>query len=179
MTLLQIIQFLVSVITGFLSGACLLRFYMQCLRLPLIASVENPYGPFLMALTNWLILPLRRLLPKQPRCDWASLLAAFLFQIVAVTILLLTRPGAVTIPFMILLALCGVLRVIVSWCSVLVFLYILLSWVAPRAPGAYTLTRLVEPMLRPIRRIIPPIGGIDISAMVFLIMLQIASTLLS
>ena len=68
----QILSFLLEVAAGLLGGACLLRLYMQAQRVPF----SNPLGRFVFALTDWLILPLRKFVPSWGRWDSASLLAA-------------------------------------------------------------------------------------------------------
>src|SRR4051812_24865030 len=73
----QIVSFLLDVAAGLLGGACLLRLYMQVQRVPF----GNPVGRFVFALTNWIILPLRRLLPSYRKWDTASLIAAYLFEL--------------------------------------------------------------------------------------------------
>ena len=79
--LYQIVSLLLEVAAGLLTGVCLLRLYMQHQRIPLSARSGNPMGPFVFALTDWLVLPLRRVLPAVGRWDTASLVAAFLAQL--------------------------------------------------------------------------------------------------
>ena len=74
---LQILSFLLDVAAGLLGGACLLRLYMQLQRIPF----GNPVGRFVFALTDWIVLPLRKILPGYKRWDFASLLAAYLFEL--------------------------------------------------------------------------------------------------
>ena len=79
--LYQIISLLLEVATGVLAGACLLRLYMQYQRIPMSARSGNPLGRFVFALTDWLVLPLRRVLPALGRWDLASLVAAYLLEL--------------------------------------------------------------------------------------------------
>src|SRR3954470_15179398 len=104
----QILSFLLDVAAGLLGGACLLRLYMQYQRVPF----GNPVGRFVFALTDWLILPLRRVLPSVRRIDTASLVAAYLVQLLQVGILWLVAGGggAGSIP---LIALFGLLRLVI------------------------------------------------------------------
>src|ERR1035437_10552969 len=80
--LYQIISLLLEVATGILAGACLLRLYMQYLRISMSARSGNPLGRFVFALTDWLVLPLRRMLPALGRLDTSSLVAAYLLELV-------------------------------------------------------------------------------------------------
>ena len=79
--LYQIFSLLLEVAVGVLAGACLLRLYMQYQRIPMSARSGNPLGRFLFALTDWLVLPLRRVIPAVGRWDLASLVGAFLLQL--------------------------------------------------------------------------------------------------
>jgi YggT family protein len=171
----QILSFLLEVAAGLLGGTCLLRLYMQYQRVPF----GNPVGRFVFALTDWLVLPLRRVLPAIRRVDTASLVAAFLVQLLQVAILWLVagRPGSgAVLP---LLALFELLRLVISALSALVIVYALLSWVNADSPMADVIDRLAAPVLRPWRRLIPLVGGIDLSPLALLVVLQIAAIILS
>jgi YggT family protein len=171
----QILSFLLDVAAGLLGGTCLLRLYMQYQRVPF----GNPVGRFVFALTDWLILPLRRVLPPIRRIDTASLVAAFLVQLAQVTILWLVagRPGAGA--FLPVLAIFELLRLVISALTALVIVYALLSWVNADSPMADVVDRLCAPLLRPWRRLIPLVGGIDLSPLAFLVVLQVAAIVLS
>ncbi|HKB53380.1 MAG TPA: YggT family protein [Ramlibacter sp.] len=170
----QILSFLLDVAAGLLGGACLLRLYMQYQRVPF----GNPIGRFVFAVTDWLILPLRRVLPPIRRVDTASLVAAYLVQLLQVGILWLVagRGGAALVP---LLAVFELLRLIISALTALVIVYAVLSWVNAETPIADVVDRLCAPLLRPWRRIIPLVGGIDLSPLAFLVVLQVVAIVLS
>ena len=170
----QILSFLLDVAAGLLGGTCLLRLYMQYQRVPF----GNPIGRFVFALTDWLILPLRRVLPPIRRIDTASLVAAYLVQLLQVGILWLVagRGGAALIP---LVALFELLRLVISALTALVIVYAVLSWVNAETPIADVVDRLSAPLLRPWRRVIPLVGGIDLSPLVFLVVLQVVAIILS
>ncbi len=176
--LYQILSLLLEVIAGVLIGACLLRLYMQYQRIPMSVRSGNPLGHFLFALTDWLVLPLRRVLPALGRWDTASLAAACLLSLAQYFLLwLLTglHGGLVAVP---ILAAFGLLRLVISGLTVLVIVYAVLSWMPARSPVSDLLERLCAPMLRLIRRVLPLIGGVDLSALVLLVLLQIASIIL-
>lgn len=167
--LFQIISFLLDVVAGLLGGACLLRLYMQYQRI----GFGNPVGRFVFALTDWLVLPLRRVLPAWRRWDLSSLLAAYLIMLVQFGILWLLagRGGAAVIP---LLAFFGLLRLVLSGLMGLVIVYAILSWVRADSPIVDVIDRLCAPVLRPFRRIIPLVGGFDLSPLALLVVLQVA-----
>jgi YggT family protein len=170
----QIFSFLLDVVAGLLGGACLLRLYMQSQRVPF----GNPIGRFVFALTDWLVLPLRRLLPAYRRWDTASLVAAFLIELAEYALLwaLVGRGGFEGV---FLLTLFGLLRLVISSVTALVIVYAVLSWVQNDSPLADIIERLCAPLLRPIRRVIPLVGGIDLSPLVLLVLLQVLSMLLA
>lgn len=172
---IQITSFLLDVAAGLLGGACLLRLYMQVQRIPF----GNPVGQFIFALTNWIVLPLRKLLPGYRRWDFASLIAAYLFELAQFGILWLLlgrRSGAELVP---LLALFGLVRLVISGMIGLVIVYAILSWVRADSPIADVIGKLTAPMLRPFRRVIPLVGGFDLSPLALLVVLQIAAIIVA
>lgn len=176
--LYSIFSLVLDVVAGLLGGACLLRLYMQWMR----TSFGNPLGQFVLALSNWVVLPLRRWLPTPPRWDLASLLGACLIELAQFSLLWLVTGmaggwlGSVTV--VPLLALFGVVRLAISGLTGLLIVYAVLSWVQTRSPLFDTIERLCQPLLRPVRRWMPLIGGVDLSPLVLLVLLQIAAMML-
>lgn len=176
--LYQIVSLLLEVAAGLLTGVCLLRLYMQYQRIPMSARSGNPMGTFIFALTDWLVLPLRRVVPAVGRWDMASLLGALLVQLTQFVVLwLLTGMGA-SVASVAVLALLGVVRVGISGVSGLVIVYAVLSWVQTQSYLSDMLERMVMPLLNPIRRVVPLVGGVDLSPLVLLVSLQIAALVL-
>jgi len=171
--LFQIASFLLDVLAGLLGGACLLRMYMQYQRVPF----GNPVGRFVFALTDWLVLPLRRVLPTVRKVDLASLAGAYLLQLAQYGILWLLAGGGNggVVP---LLALFGLLRLVISGMIGLVIVYAILSWVRTDSPITDVIDRLAAPLLRPFRKLIPLVGGFDLSPLALLVVLQIAAIVL-
>ena len=174
----QILSFLLQIAAGLLVGLCLLRLYMQYHRVPLSARSGNPIGPLIFALTDWLVVPLRRVIPALGRLDTASLVAALLIQLAQYTLLWLINGGHGAPVHVLVLALFGVVRLALSGLSVLVIVYAVLSWVQTHSPMMGLLGRLVSPLLQPIRRIMPLVGGIDLSPLVLLVLLQVGGIVL-
>ena len=172
--LYQIVSLLLEVVVGIVSGACLLRLYMQFLRIPMSVRSGNPLGRFVFALTDWIVLPLRRVLPAIGTLDTASLVAAFLLQLAEFSLLWLLAGAGGGLSAVLVLALFGVLRMVISGLTMLVMVYAVLSWVATPSVISEVMARLVEPLLRPIRRVLPLVGGIDLSPLVLLLALQVA-----
>ncbi len=171
--LFQIIFFLLEVAASVFGGACLLRLYMQHQRIPMSANSGNPLGRFIFALTDWIVLPLRRVIPPVGRWDLASLIATWLIELLQFSILWLLQGGAYTYVAVPILAIFGVLRLIISGMTGLVIIYAVLSWVQARSAMADLIDRLVVPALGPIRRFVPLVGGIDLSPLVLLVLLQV------
>jgi YggT family protein len=167
---IQIASFLLDVAAGLLGGACLLRLYMQWQRIPF----GNPVGRFVFALTNWIVLPLRRVLPGYKRFDLSSVLAAYLIELAQFGLLwlMLGRGDAGLVP---VLALFGLLRLLISGAIGLVIVYAVLSWVRADSPITDVIDRLAAPLLRPFRRVIPLVGGFDLSPLALLVVLQVAA----
>jgi YggT family protein len=176
--LYQIVSLLLEVAAGLIAGVCLLRLYMQYQRIPMSARSGNPMGKFIFALTDWLVLPLRKVVPAVGRWDMASLVAAFLVQLAQFCVLWLLTGMAASLLSVVVLAAFGLVRMVISGLTGLVIVYAILSWVQTQSYLADLLERLVMPVLIPIRRVVPLVGGIDLSPLVLLVLLQIAAIVL-
>ena len=175
--LYQIIFLLLEVVTGVLGGACLLRLYMQYQRIPMSARSGNPLGRFVFALTDWLVLPLRRVVPSLGRWDMASLVATFLLEVAQFSLLWLMGMGGSYVSVLILAAF-GMVRLAISGMTGLVIVYAILSWLQTNTVLTDVIERLCAPPLTPIRRVLPLVGGVDLSPLVLLLLLQVAAILL-
>ena len=174
----QIISLLLEVAISVLAGACLLRLYMQFQRIPMSSRSGNPLGRFVFALTDWLVLPLRRVVPALGRWDLASLVGAYLLELTQFLLLWLlagAQGGLLAVP---VLAAFGLLRLAISGMTVLVIVFAVLSWIPTQSVVSDLIGRLCAPPLTPIRRVLPLVGGIDLSPLVLLVLLQIASIVL-
>jgi YggT family protein len=176
--LYQIVYLLLDVTVGLVAGMCVLRAYMQFQRIPMSVRAGNPAGPFIFALSDWIVLPLRRVLPRTAAVDLASVLAAFVLELAQFGVLWLLQGAqgdGLSVPVM---AFFGVLRLVVSGLTGLVLLYALLSWVQVHSAATDLLDRLVAPPLTPIRRHLPLVGGVDLSPLALLLILQIANMMM-
>jgi YggT family protein len=154
--------------------AALVRFWMQALRAP----VFNPLGQFAIALTDWGVKPLRRVIPGAFKLDWASLvLAGALEFVLEVLTLLLLGGSPIENPAVLSVLLFSAFVKLVRY-SIYVFMgaliiLVVLSWVAPRHPVMPFFDALTRPFMRPARRVIPAIGGVDISPLFVFIFFQL------
>lgn len=173
--LIRIFTFLLETLFFVLIAAALLRAWMNWVRV----NLRVQPGSFVMALTDWLVKPLRRTLPKaltQSRIDWASVVAAAALALVYALLWgLLSGLDFLPMTFGVLLlfALKMLLRVALQTLLILVLGYAILSWIQPGSPAYGLLARLTEPLLSPLRRVVPMIGGVDLSALALLLLLQI------
>ena len=168
--LYQIATFLLDLAAGLLGGACLLRLCMQYQRVPF----GNPVGRLVFALTDWIVVPLRRVVPSAGRWDLASLVAAFVLQLAQYVLLWLLLGGGSAIAAVPVLAVFGLVRLVISGLVGLMIVFAVLSWVQPGSPVFGVVARLCEPLLRPFRRFIPLVGGVDLSPLALLVVLQVA-----
>lgn len=151
--------------------AFLLRLLLQLAR----ADFRNPLAQAVLGLTNWLVLPLRRVLPPLGRLDSASLVAVLAAQAVATSAVFLLATGQL-MPAGALLwtVLRAAAHAAINLYTFALILYALLSFVAPGAysPATALLESLCEPVLRPLRRFLPIVGGLDFSPLLAIIALQ-------
>jgi YggT family protein len=172
--LYQILSFLLDVIAGLFCGACLLRAYMPIARV----SFQNPIGQFVMALSNWLVLPLRRALPPVGAVDSASLVGALLIQLAHFVLLwlalgVLHGAGGGNLLNILWLAIFEVLKIAVTGMIGLLIVYAVLSFVQVRSAISSAIEALCALPLAPLRRIIPLVGGFDLSPLALIVLLQI------
>ncbi len=187
--MIRVLSFLLETFFFVLIAVALLRAWMNWLRI----NMRGQPGTFVMAVTDWLVKPVRLALPKalaQSKIDWASLLAAGLFALIygLVWLLLFTvilgGMGLAALDPIMLLSVLGfalkmLLRVALQTMMILVIGFAILSWVQPGSPAYGLLGRLTEPLLAPLRRVIPSVGGIDLSAIALIIALQIGLMVLA
>jgi YggT family protein len=179
MMLLEIANLLSEIAITVIGGACLLRCYLQYLKFNLSPHSGNLIGLYLMPLTNWLVMPLRKIIPSLGRIDSACLVGAYLIVLAKVFLIGLLLG---TVPPIISLLIGSVLELIGLVLSILVVLIIanvVLSWVGRGSPTQYMLSEILNPMLAPIKRILPSMGPLDLSPLVLLVLIQIAQIVLS
>lgn len=171
----QALKFVLDVAFGLITYALLARFLMQLLRAPF----RNPMGQAVVALTDWIVKPLRKLLRGWRGIDWASIVAAFVFKLLWILALyaLFGRGFALglgAIPFLVATALLGLVEATLWILIAVVLVQAILSWVAPDGPLAGFLNAMTFPFLRPLRRVIPPLGGtLDLTPLILIVILQL------
>ncbi len=164
--------FLLEALTGFLTFALLLRFFMQACRV----SFNNQIGTFVVELTNWLVRPLRKALAGWYGLDLASLLPAYLLQVVAALAVFLVYGGPWSPEVLLLLLWRGLLSTLRLSIYLLIGALIaqaVLSWINPYSPLSQPVAQLTRPVLAPIQRVVPPIAGIDLAPLVAIVLAQL------
>jgi YggT family protein len=159
---MEAIKFIVDNLLWLLLLAFVLRFMLQLVR----ADFKDPMADAIVRVTNWLILPLRRLLPPIGKVDSATLLAIVLIACVRTAVLLLLNGIALSAWEVFLrVTVIGLISMVLKIYLFALLVYALTSFVTPGgyAPGLRLLSQLCEPILRPVRKLIPPIGQIDFS----------------
>jgi YggT family protein len=184
---MQALWFVLDTVFFVLVACCLLRAWMNGLRM----NMRDQPGVFALAVTDWLVGPLRRILPRsmaQSALDWGSLMAAFLLCLAYGGMWLIGASlmsggavyGNVTIALGIVVkAVSFLLRTAFQGLTVLLLAYAVLSWVQPDSPIQAKLDRLCSPFLRPLRRAIPLVGGVDLSVLVLIVLLQVGLMVLA
>lgn len=177
---MQSLLFILQTAADLLAGIFLLRFLMQWARVPF----RNPIGQFVVAASDWAVMPARRIIPGLWGMDLASLLLAWLVQLVYfMLVLALSGVAEGLAP-----ALAGTLALVALIETARLFFYLIfgiviitaiMSWVNPHAPMAPVLNALARPFLAPFQRFIPPLGGVDLSPIVLIIVLQLSLGLLA
>ena len=168
--LAQIGTYLVEAVFGFFVIMLLVRFHFQWLRV----SFRNQVGEFVIATTNWIVLPVRRFVPGLAGLDLPTLLLAFVVQALglwAQASIVGAEPG----PGM--LAAVAVVDLVRYSLYILVFAVIVqavLSWVNPYTPLAPAFDTITRPFLRPLRRFVPPVGNVDLTPLILLLVLYVA-----
>lgn len=169
---------LVNVFFNLLLLLVLLRFLLQLVR----ADFYNPVSQAVAKLTDPLLIPLRRIIPGFGGFDVASLVLLLLAEILATVVLgLVHGVGLVPVIYLLLWAPLGIVSLFLNFYFFAILAMIILSWVAPGNPSPviYLLHQLVEPVMAPFRKLIPPLGGLDLSPIFVFIAIQIAQIFVS
>ena len=154
----------------------LLRFVLQLVR----ADFYNPLSQFAVRATQPLLKPLRRIIPSLFGLDMSSLVLAIIVQLILMALTLLLAYGTTGDPLHLLLwAIIGVTALFLKIFFFALIISVILSWVAPAShnPGAEMVNQICEPMLAPLRKILPNLGGLDISPILAFMVLKLLDML--
>lgn len=167
----DVASFLLDTVFTLFGAVLLLRAWMLAVRLPPF----NPISHTVFQLSNWLVLPLRKVIPNARNIDWTSIVAAYVVALLYL-VLLAASTGASPMglfPQALLIALFTVIKWALQLLLWTTLLLAVLSWVNPSSPAMAVAMQLTAPFLNPIRRAMPSIGGMDLSALVLFVIIQV------
>ncbi|MDO8891392.1 MAG: YggT family protein [Sulfurimicrobium sp.] len=168
----QALLFLIDTLLTLVAVAFLLRFQMQLMRVPF----RNPVGQFLLAVTDFAVKPLRRILPGWLGWDWSSLVAAWAAQMFLVTATALLLGHGTTFPAIGGLAFLAAIKLLALAVNLVIWTAIvsaILTWVQPYHWLNGFAHSLVQPFLRPLQKLIPTIGNVDLSVLALILLGQL------
>jgi len=173
----DIARFLLNVVFTLYGAVLLLRLWLQFARLP----PYNPISRTVFQVTDWIVVPLRRVFGGRGGVDWASLVAAWITALIYLgTIMLIAGASPLAIlPEGLWIALMLMLKWGINLVMWVTLLMVILSWVNPNAPAMPVLYALTAPILDPIRRVLPSLGGMDLSPLILFLLTQVALMVLS
>jgi YggT family protein len=163
--------FLINILFGLYIFVVILRFLLQAVR----ANFNNPLTVFAVRFTQPVVRILQKVLPQWRSFDLAVLAFAFVLELIKCTLLTVLTGKLPQIAGLLIVSAADLLAQFCSCYFYLLIMRFILSWIAPTNynPIAFLITQLTEPLLQPVRRFIPPIGGFDLSGLVVIILLQL------
>lgn len=172
------LHFLVDILFTLFGIVLLLRAWMFAIRL----HPFNPWSRTILQVSDWLVQPIRRIVGPGNRLDWPSLIACWLTALIYLLLTWTILTGSLPPAQNILPALVASFLTMARWAFNVILwatlIQAILSWVNPMAPIMPVLSTLTAPLLDPIRRVLPNLGGLDLSPLVLLIGAQVAMMLL-
>lgn len=163
-------SFLVQAIIGFALYIVLIRFWMQWVR----ADFRNELGQFIITVTNPLVIPLRKVIPSYKTLDTSTVLLAYAICILKIFALLALAGTGMSITNYLIMGVGLFIKASIYLFLAAIFIQIIASWISPQSyhPIVSVARSIGEPLLAPARRIIPAIGGLDLSPIVVILFLQ-------
>jgi len=170
----QVALFLLDMLLQPFIVILLLRFHLQWLRAPM----RNPLGEFIMAITNFIVLRTRRYIPAFRGYDSSTLLLAYVFEIIYVYLsefiwVYASPEGSYLILGLLIMGVVKLIGLSIYMLMIAVIIQAILSWLNPHTPLAPILNAITWPFVRPLHKHIPPIGNVDLSSLVLIIICQL------
>ena len=170
------VEFLINTLFGLYILTVMLRVVLAVVR----ADFYNPVSQFLVKVTNPPLLPLRRFIPSFGKVDTSALVLMLILQMASFGLIALLRGGQFSLWALLILSFAELVGLLLNVFLFAIFIQVIISWVNPGTynPVVSLLFSITEPVLRPCRRLIPPMSGMDLSPLVALIAIQLAKMLL-
>ena len=168
--MLNAIDFIIRTLTELYLLILLMRFWLQLFG----ADFRNPVAQGVLRLTSPLVIPLRRVIPPFGKIDTSTLTAALIIQYLLISLLLQLRSAEASATAIAVQSIVELAILSLNMIFFIILIRIILSWVSPHNynPVTTMLATIAEPILRPFRRLVPPIGGLDISPVFAIVLLQ-------
>lgn len=175
--MLQALTFLVRALADLYLLTFLLRFIMQWSR----ANYYNPLSQLVFRVTNPLVVPARRVMPSVAGLDMPTLIVLMVLEIIVTFVLLRLAGLSLPIPRLLFYSVLRLISLALWFYIGALIIYAVLSWFGQpsRNPMAVLLGELVEPVLRPARRMLPPVGGLDLSVLLVIVLLEAMNIIVS
>jgi len=173
--LLNPLEFIINTLFGLYILVVMVRFLLQWVR----ADFYNPLSQFVVRVTNPALRPLRRFIPGWGGIDLAALVLMLSLQLISLALILLLRGHGIPPVTLLFWSLAELVSLAINTYIGAIFIQVIVSWVNPGTynPAISLLHNLTEPLLRPARRLLPPVSGLDLSPLLVLIALQVLKML--
>jgi YggT family protein len=168
--LIEVGVLVVKTLVGLYLLLVVLRFLLQLVR----ADFYNPISQFIVKATNPLLIPLRRIIPGSGGIDLASIILAVVIQTLAIVFILLLYGVGIDIAMVAAWSLVGILGLILKVYFWGLLITVIASWIAPGSynPALILINQILEPAMKPIRNMMPDLGGLDISPIIMFLAIQ-------
>ncbi|MBU1192112.1 MAG: YggT family protein [Gammaproteobacteria bacterium] len=169
------LEFVINTLFSLYVLALMLRFVLAWVR----ADFYNPVSQFLVKTTNPVLVPVRRLIPPVGGIDLASILLMLAVQMLGIALILLLRGGGIDIQTLVFVSLTELVDLLFKLFIYGIVIQAILSWVNPGTynPAVSLLHSITEPVLKPVRRLLPPMGGMDLSPLLAILGLEVVRRL--
>ncbi len=168
--------YIIEALFGLYILVVMLRFVMQLVR----ADFYNPLSQFIVKVTNPLLKPLRRFIPGIAGIDMASVALLLSLQMAKLALIALTAGAVLSLAGLVVLSIADLLALLLNLYMISIFIQIILSWVGQGGHNPLTgiLYSINEPVMRPARKILPPMSGIDLSPILVFLSIGLLKILL-
>lgn len=169
-----------QILVNFAFGALIALFVLRVLLQSVRANFYNPICQFLYKTTNPLLIPLRKVIPAWRNIDIAAILIAWLLTAIKLALLYAMAGQGLGVLGLCVMALADLIDFVLTLYLGVILVYVLLSFISVERsnPIAPLVTQLTTPILRPIRRVLPSMGGFDLSPMVAWLLILLARVLI-
>ena len=174
--LLNPLEFIINTLFGLYILLLMVRFLLQWMR----ADFYNPVSQFVVKVTTPALRPMRRVIPGWGGIDFAAIVLMLLLQLLSLTLILLLRGQGLPPVTLLFWSLAELASLAINVYIGAIFIQVIISWINPGSynPVAGVIANLTEPLMRPARRMIPPLGGVDLSPMAVILVIYVLRMLL-